>query len=307
VMQVDLGSGNQRGPAVRLLQRFIGTNTLPEWTPDGKLLAYVSQRGFNLPNNVGRIIGIRDVSTGEERELRPKLLYFGSISWSPSGDALVTSGTDIKGRDGVFRIDARTGEASMIVEDTRSAYPRWSPDGKAIFYRKVARGQSADVTLVERTLASGAERAIRRGEIGLFSVSPDGRFIAAPTGGIAGAAARSVVEIRIDTGEMRELLRVGSSERIPPYVAPRWTPDGKAVLVRKRSPNEIWLVPTTAGSPRKLSFDVHDWSFGPIGQFSIHPDGQRIAFLSGNLSSEVMVLENFLPAQTAAAPQSGKK
>jgi Tol biopolymer transport system component len=111
-----------------------------------------------------------------------------------------------------------------------------------------------------------------------------------------GAAAQSVVEIRVDTGEMRDLLRATPSERIPPYVAPRWTPDGKAVIVRKRLPNEIWLVPATGGEPRKLDLDVKDWSFGPIGQFSIHPDGRRIAFLSGTTSNEVMVLENFLPS-----------
>lgn len=306
VMPVDLESGTQRGPAVRLLQRFIGSNSLPEWTKDGRLLAHVSQRGFNLPNNVGRIIGVREMSTGDERELRPKLLYFGGISWSPSGDALVTSGTDIKGRNGIFRIDALTGEASMIVEGSRSAYPRWSPDGKAIFYRKALNGTSAEVALVERALASGAERVVSRGEIGIFTVSPDGRFIAAPIGGMSAAAARSVVEIRVDTGETRELLGAGAAERIPPHVAPRWTPDGKALLVRKRVPNEIWLVPTTGAAPRRLQLDVKDWTFGPIGQFSLHPDGERVAFLAGSISSEVMVLEHFLPAH-ATTVQSGKK
>jgi Tol biopolymer transport system component len=295
VMPVDLQSGSQQGPAVRLLQRYIGANSLPEWTSDGKLLAYVSQRAFNVPNNRGRIVCIRDMSTGEERELRPKLSYFGTLSWSPSGDALLTSGTDIKGRDGVFKIDGRTGEASLIVE-ARNAYPRWSPDGKSVFYLKGAPGQRTDIALAERNLVSGAERIVRRGEFGVFSVSPDGRSIAAPSGGLLGAAAQSVVEIRVDTGEMRDLLRATPSERIPPYVAPRWTPDGKAVIVRKRLPNEIWLVPATGGEPRKLDLDVKDWSFGPIGQFSIHPDGRRIAFLSGTTSNEVMVLENFLPS-----------
>ena len=296
VMPVDLGSASQQGPAVRLLQRFIGTNSQPEWTPDGKLLAYVSHRGFNISNTVGRIIGIRDMSTGEERELRPKLLYFITLSWSPDGDALVTSGTDIKGRDGVFRIDARTGAVSLIVEDTMNAYPRWSADGKSIVYRKGIRGQFTDFALVERALASGVERIITRGEFGVFSLSPDGRSLVVPRGGVSGASAQAVVQIDVKTGETHDLLRAGPSERIPPYVAPRWTPDGKAVLVRKRSPNEIWLVPTTGGQPRKVNLDVHDWAFGAIGQFSIHPDGRRITFLAGTSSNEVMVLENFLPA-----------
>lgn len=306
LMRVDLASGAQQGPAVRIVQRYVGTNSQPDWTADGKLLAFVSQRAVNLMNNVGRIVCVRDMTTGEERELRPKLLYFGPLSWSPSGDAILTSGTDIRGRNGVFRIDARTGEATVVVEGARNAYPRYSPDGKAVIYRRVEAGNFADIALVERALTSGAERVISRGEFGVFSVSPDGRSLAVSIGGLASAAAQSVVEIRLDSGETRDLLRAGPSERIPPYVAPRWTPDGKAVIVRKRSPNEIWFVPTGGGQPRRLDLDVRDWAFGPIGQFAIHPDGQRIAFLSGALSNEVMVLENFLPAQSTAVPAAKK-
>jgi hypothetical protein len=106
--------------------------------------------------------------------------------------------------------------------------------------------------------------------------------------------------IRADNGEMQDLLRVGPSERLPMYVAPQWTPDGRGVLVRKATPNELWLLPTTGAAPRKLDVDVRDWSFGGVGQISLHPDGRRIAFLSGSLSNEVMVLENFLQASAAS-------
>ena len=206
----------------------------------------------------------------------------------------VTAGTDLKGRSGVFRIDAKTAAVSLVAEDTDDAYPKWSPDGKHVFYRKGAQQQFTDFSIVERDLSSGAERTVASGELGVFSVSPDGRSIAAPVGGILGAAAPVVREIRVDNGAMRDLLRAGPSERFPPYIAPQWTPDGRAVIVRKRAPNELWFVPM-AGEPRKLDVDVREWSFGAVGQMSIHPDGRQVAFLSGTLSSEVMVLENFLP------------
>jgi len=295
VTTADLSAGTQLAPPARPIRRFVGSNSMPDWSSDGKSLAYVSLRGFNPTNNAGRLIGVREMSTGEERELRPRLLYFGPVSWAPNGAALVTAGTDLKGRSGVFTIDARTGEATLVVEGTINGYPQWSADGKRVFYRKGAQGQSADWTIVERDLATGAERAIVRGEIGVFSLSPDGRSIAAPLGGLRGAAAAAIVEIRVDNGEMRDLLRAAASERFAPYVAPQWTPDGRAVLVRKRNPSELWLVPTTGASPRKVDVDVREWSFGAVGQISIHPDGRRIAFLSGDMSNEVMVLENFLP------------
>lgn len=297
VTAVDLAGGKQLTPPMRPIRQFVGTNLMPDWSSDGRYLAYVSQRGFNPTDNSGRIIGVHDMTTGEERELRPKLLYFGPISWSPDGEALLTAGTDVKGRSGVFVIDARTADVSpVVVENTDNAYPQWSPDGKRVFYRQGAEGQLTDWKIVERDLASGAERTVVSGGFQVFSVSPDGRSIVAPIGDIGGSAAAAVVQIRVDNGEMRTLLRASASERFPMFIAPQWTPDGRAVLVRKRSPNELWLVPTMGDPPRKVEVDVRDWSFGGVGQISLHPDGRRIAFLSGSLSNEIMVLENFLPA-----------
>ena len=295
VTTMDLWAGKQLTSSERLIRRFVGTNAMPDWSNDGEYLAYVSQRGFDPTNNTGRIVGIRNLTTGEEREIRPGLLYFGPISWSPNRETLLTGGTDLKGRSGVFAIDARTGETSMVVASRLDGYPQWSLDGKRVFYRQREQEDSRAVKMIERDLASGTERTIVSGEFGVFSVSPDGRSIAAPLGSLAPAAADRVVQISIASGEIRDLVRAGASERFAPYIAPQWTPDGRAVLVRKRTPNELWLIPTTGEPARKLEIDVTDWSFGPIGQFSIHPDGRRLAFLSGTITNEVMVLENFLP------------
>ena len=297
VTTLDLESGKQPTSPARPIRRFVGTNIMPEWSSDGRHLAYVSQRGFDPTNNNGRIIGIHDITTGEERELRPRLLYLGPLAWSPDGATLLTAGTDVKGRSGVFSVDARTGDVSLLVAGTVGAYPQWSPDGKRVFYRSLEQTPSTpstDSNLVEREIASGAERTIVSGRFAVFSVSPDGRSIALTLGANQGPGA--IVQVRVDTGEMQDLLRASGAERLAPYVAPQWTPDGRAVLVHKRTPNELWLVPTTGSPARKLDLDVREWSFGPVGQFSVHPDGRRIAFLSGNISNEVMVLENFLPA-----------
>jgi len=305
VTTIDLATGKQVTPAVRPIQKFVGTNLMPDWSSDGRYLAYVSQRGFNPTNNTGRMIGVRDMTTGEERELHPKLLYFGPVSWSPDGTALLTSGTDVRGRTGVFMIDVRTAEVGLVAETILGSQPQWSPDGMRVFYRTGAPAQSSDFNIIERDLASGAERLVMSGSFGVFSISPDGRSIVVPLGDIAAGSIDRVVQISVNSGEMRELLRVDSTERIASFIAPRWTPDGRAVLVRKRSPNELWLVPTTGAPPRKLDVDVRDWSLGGVGQISLHPDGRRIAFLSGTLSNEVMVLENFLPGMSEATSSDG--
>ena len=296
IATVDLETGKQLASPVRPIRRFVGTNIMPDWSNDGRYLAYVSQRGFNPTNNNGRLIGIRDMTAGAERELHPKLLYMGPISWSPDDRTLLTAGTDIKGRSGVFTIDARTADVAFVVAGTVGAAPQWSGDGKRVFYRAQAEGERVS-RLIERDLITGAERLIYTGNFAVFSVSPDGRSIALIVGDIRNAHGDAVIEIDVQSGASRDLLRGGVSERFAPYIAPRWTPDGRAVLVRKRSPNELWLVPTAGALPRRVEFDAADLVFGQVAQFSVHPDGRRIAFLSGSLTSEVVVLENFLPAR----------
>jgi dipeptidyl aminopeptidase/acylaminoacyl peptidase len=77
-----------------------------------------------------------------------------------------------------------------------------------------------------------------------------------------------------------------------------WTPDSQTVLIDGRAPDaspatdnrELWLAPTTGGEPRRIQLGT------PLkpGGFRVHPDGRRIAFVSGDNKEELWVLENFL-------------
>jgi Tol biopolymer transport system component len=276
---------------------------MPDWSPDGKYLAYISDRGFNPTNNTERIVCVRTLSTGSVRDLYPKLDYIGQLNWYPDSSAIVTAGRDIKGRSGVFRIDAVTGEASLLVQSSvegpiNANSPKLSPDGKRLYYRREGHDRpSENVMIVERELATEKERVIARGAFGIFNVSPDGQSIAAIRGGISPAAAQAVVHLRVADGLERVVLRAAPGELIPVWTGLPWTPDSGAIIVRKRRPNELWLVSITGAPPRKLDVDVSGWSFGPIGIVSLSPDGRRIASTTGMSNGEVMVLENFLPAR----------
>ncbi len=301
VASIDLTAGKETQRPVRPIQSFIGTTLQPAWSPNGKALAYVSRR---FSDNV---LVIQSVETGDVRELRPNLVYWNQLSWAPDGRALVTGGTDLKGREGVFRIDAQTGETTLIVlmpePDYNNTYPQWSPDEKHIYYRRIlGPTATADVAFIERDLASGREREITRGNFGSINVSPDGRWIAAQRMDPS-SRSTAVALISVSDGEARDLLHVKAPESIMRFTGMPWTPDGRAVLVRKRltaETGELWIVPIDGTAPRTLDIDVNRWATGNFGFISLHPDGRRIAFLTGQQNLEVWAVENFLPALTAA-------
>ena len=68
--EIDPGTGELLTPPAKAVEHFTGSNHLPAWSPDGRSLAYISQRSAVPPE---RVIAIRSLETGEERELSVNL------------------------------------------------------------------------------------------------------------------------------------------------------------------------------------------------------------------------------------------
>ena len=109
--------------------------------------------------------------------------------------------------------------------------------------------------------------------------------------------------IPVDGGTPRELLRVSQPESVLGNGSMSWTPDGLGLLVKKgtSADPQLWFVPMSGESPRQI--DLYLTEFGTV---RMHPDGKQIAFDSRRFSSEVWVLENFLPALSAKST-AGKR
>ena len=304
VAAIDLGAGRPMAPSPRDFQRFIGSGGTPDWSPNGAFLSYkVCEAGDARPCT----LAIASVATGQVRELRPKLSYFNGSRWSPDSRSAIVYGRDLIGRQGVYRIDAHTGDVSPVMVPRPGSLEQLAPDGKKIYYR-LRPG------LFERDLASGSDRELFRhkGEGGSVSMtlSPDGRHIVAVDGN---ATSSTLLLIPIAGGEPRELLRASGDERLDGYRL-IWTADSRAVIVPKhvsatdRLRQELWRVPVTDGRPRKLDIDVDDWLM-PGGGFQLHPNGDQIAFVAeaGGSGPEVWALENFLPALNAKKPAANQR
>ena len=290
---IDLTSGTLVSSPTTF-QRFISSRGRPDWSPDGRFLAYQS---CNPLGAAPCSLWIRSVETGQVRELKVKLPYFFFARWSPDGRELLTVGREPMSRDnGLYRIDTQTGEAMLIVAPyPGNSQPQWAADGKHVYYRRAA-------SVIERDLASGAEREVMKipsAQPRGIAVSPDDRLVAySAAGGPAGGEDLFLLPV-VGQGEPRSVFRVNGAERLAMF---DWTANGAALAVTKRDQtgrNELWLVPITGDKPRKLDVDTDNWMIGD--GFRFDRAGKQLAFVAaaGQAGLEIRALENFLPRREA--------
>ena len=299
IATLDLEKGEILSPPTKATQRFVGSNFSPDWSPDGQYLAYLSDRGPGSGGLSSRVLCIRSMETGEVRELFPQLTSFRRLRWSPDGRYILASGSDKNDRSGLYRIDAQTGDITLIVQSEPGAiikHSAWSHDGKTIFYPYTLWTKKLSRILL-RDLETGQDRELYRKvappDIGSLTLSPNGKQLAFLTADTETPALVLRV-IPAAGGKSRDLLRV-LPEQITSYA---WTADGREILFAKGLSSvqeqtcELWRIPAEGGEPQKLGLAMDG-----LSELRVHPDGRRIVFTAGKQSAEVWVMENFLPEE----------
>ena len=281
-------------PPVQAVSTHVGSNQMPDWSPDGKHLAYSSRRKSG--GSVYFLVGIRAMESGQVREILPSP-NFGqlvALNWSRDGRSLLIGGRDSKGRTGVFRMDAQTGRTSMVVA-TKGA--PWlaveSPDAKSLYYSGLAPTGGEAFAYYKRNLASGEEDVLfRRPNPVYTSLSPDGRYLAIPNT-TAPREPRGIFLVPTSGGETREVMHVNSPQLI---FFRGWVPDGRSLLAQKLVDGrtvETWKVPLDGGEPVKLETKT---GAGPQPGMKVHPDGKQVVLVYPvpPRPEEIWALDNFL-------------
>ena len=279
--RLDIGSGRWLDQPAPLVTDGAVVYRGPDWSPDGKLLAYLSVRervgrflqAFDVSDGRGAIV-IREVETNRERELRPLLRFFQQPRWMPDSRALLVKGTDQQGREGVFTIAIDTGAVESVALSPGSGtnFPQISQDGaKLYFWTGAGLRGTEQSAYVERDLRTQAERIVYRAADGpLFpNLSRDGRYLVGAT--FESSSKDMVVEvIDVNTLAKRELLRAANIGQ------PTWTPDGRTVVVPQGA--AILLIPVGGGDVRRVALPPGAVGTGGV---RVHPDGERIAYWTG--------------------------
>ncbi len=279
---LDMDQASLLAPSKKVSRRFEGTNEYPDWSPDGKILAFDSLRG---PHS--NPLCLLSLDTGEQNDIfPPELKTLFRITWHPDGKSVV-----VVGDGGIHRVDIDTGRSSPIVTEGYGFHsPRCTPDGKFVYYEEDTSWEDKVFRIMRVDLRSGEKKEIYQstGQMIRMDISPDGQSLA-----FLEAADSALKVLPLAGGEPRVVYRFTEGWA----TSVTWSPDGRYLFFAKIPEGEgklgrieLWRIPGEGGEPVRLPL-VADG----MENVRIHPDGKTIAFNTCTIRWETWVMENFLP------------
>jgi Tol biopolymer transport system component len=234
----------------------------PAWSPDGKRIAFYSERDGNAE------LYVMNADGSEQRRLTRTPADEGYPSWSPDGRT-ISFDTDRDGNFEIYAMDAGGGNERRLTSSPSSdVSASWSPDGSRIVFmsnRDGARQSEFDIYAMP---ASGGEvaRLTRTGSSWFPTYAPDGATLAFHVG-------RDVHLMR--TSGSDSLTRLTTDPANGMY--PSWSRDGSrlAFMSWRNGRTEIFTMAADGSDQRMIVSMPAGDAIDP--RFS--PDGSRIVFV----------------------------
>lgn len=284
IWRVDLASGKSEQ-----LTKDVAQDGLPRWSPDGKRIVFLSNRGGQPDLWIMSSTGESDV-----QRLTDDAILEGTPAFTRDGRGVLVN--VVRGQPHLYSLPVAGGSPLALTSgDWGVIEAEVSRDGMQVAYSGTRNGDQDIWTVPVR----GGESVLVSGAPGLDiepSWSADGKQIAfassrAGNADIWIAAAAGGTETRLTDWPTNESR-------------PRWSPDGRSIAFfsdRETSGVDIWTMPVAGGQPTRLT------TLGLIGQqFYWSPDSKSIVFqaqvaTSGGVAVFTVPASGGAPKQVAPA------
>jgi TolB protein len=214
--------------------------TAPAWSPDGRLIAFVSKR-----DGVSHVYVMHADGSGVRR-LTDARAEDGGPTWSPDGRRIAFV------REGALFVVASAGSPARRFGRAfagRVDGPAWSPDGNSIAFDYRPDGSSfQEIWVVDADGRHPRRLTKLRALSALPSWSPDGRLLAFQSNLRGGHF--EVYSIALGGSGLRRETRSSIDT-----IQPAWSPDGKEIAFSRDG--AIWTV-DRGGHERKLTSGDND-------------------------------------------------
>ncbi len=239
------------------------SDTEPVWSPDGKQIAFVSDRE-GAPD-----IWVMNTDGTEPKQLTKKTGGT-QLRWSPDVKRIAFVAAKVN-KDQVHTVDVATSKVTQLTTLTSpSRQPAWSPDGKTVSYTYHLANRPATYTV---PAGGGLKKRLTDITGGVDAAwSSDGKrvlYVCTPTPATGGGW--RINTIGADGKDTRQLASGGG---IPTNVSPQWSPDGSRISYGELVDGVLQVaVMKSDGSDRRIITSEHlhshtRWS----------PDGLSISY-----------------------------
>lgn len=278
----DIATISKSGGEIQVITTDGSTNWNPVWSPDGKFLYFVSDRGGNMGFWRVPIDEQTGKTLSEPEAVMTPSTFSRHLSFSRDGRRMIYVQTDLEANIHGSKFDPKlekaVGERFWITRgDQQVVRPELSPDGSQFVLRMPRRTQD-DIVLVQRDGTNWRDLTNDKFFDRYPRWSPDGKRIAFTSD----RSGRYEIWIMNADGTNLRQLTFGSSDHA---TFPLWSHDGTRILFYRNRVNLIvdvnkdWASQTLQQLPRPGSSDTFvawDWS----------PDGKKL--IGTNSKSEVV-------------------